>query len=222
MIKDFPELRELSLNCRSIDTHERADFAKLCKLEKLVLRGPAVYQFPKVPESLVHLDIRVDNLNMYAAEVKALPSVLETLGLPENYTIDNTILLSLLSATTSLRSLDVCGCPRINTHSMEWFLDAGHGDSLEHLSLAGNPTFSDEVTRELGRLKKLKRLDISNTRISGIGIANLVYREGSQLGWLGLDNCINVGRDAIDAAKAVGVSVSHRMDEYFGGRRVRY
>lgn len=221
MIKDFPELRELNLCCRRIDSgHEPADFRELRRLEKLVLRDLTVHWFPKVPDSLLHLDIRVETLNMDHPDVKALPS-LESLGLPESSKINNAMLLMLLSATTSLRSLDLSMCPRINADSMDWLLDAGHGDSLEYLSLAGNPSFRDEVTRELGRLKKLKRLDIAHTMITGIGVANLVYREGSQLEWLGLDYCINVGRDAIEAANAVGVRVSHRMDHYFGAR-MRY
>lgn len=224
MIKDFPELRELSLCCRRIDSaDEPADFGNLCRLEKLVLRGPTVLWFPKVPSTLVHLDIQVESLRMHTPSVEALPSVLESLRLPETRNIDNTTLLMLLSETTSLRSLDLGMCPRISANSMDWFLDTGHGDSLEYLSLAGNPTFTDEVSRELGRLKKLKKLDISYTRITGAGVANLVYRDGSQLEWLGLDNCIHVGRDAIDAAKAVGVTVSHRIDELVGrGRVVRY
>lgn len=113
-------------------------------------------------------------------------------------------------------------CPRIDFDSLDWLLDPGHGGVLEELDVAGN-VFGDQVSKELGRLKLLKRLDASRTKISGIGVLNLLNRSENAINYLCLDGCENVGFDAIEKFKGMGVSVSRKVgDSYKWAQKIRY
>lgn len=114
-------------------------------------------------------------------------------------------------------------CPCLDFDSLDWLLDVGHGELLEGLVVAGNPTFGDQVSKELGKLKVLRRLDISNTRISGIGVLYLVSRSENTIEWLCLDGCEYVGYDAVQKVRGMGISVSHKLgSDLRGGKQVRY
>lgn len=201
------------------------DLSVLSCLETLVLRGTDIWRFPKVPGSLRRLDLSENPSLRYRIDQDDVIPALDSFSISANPTIDNDELLAILSTTSqnlSLRHLDIGMCPRIDADYLNWLLDAGLGDNLEFFSLHGNPTFGDQLTRELGRLRNLKRLDIGNTKISSIGVSNLLYQGDSKLEWLGLDYCPNVMRDAITLATSMGVRASHKVEQLKGGRKVRY
>jgi Leucine-rich repeat (LRR) protein len=226
MLEFLPELQELELVRSQLGLFPMPpDFSRLDCLEVLVFRGTDIWRFPVVPESLRRLDVSDSPSLKYRIDLDDTLPGLESFSISANPGIDNEELLGILSTASqklSLRHLDVGMCPRIDADSLEWLLDAGHGDNLESLSLHGNQKFGDQVTRELGRMTNLKRLDIGNTKISGVGVSNLIHRRNSKLEWLGLDYCPNVGRDAIDMAVAEGLQVSHKSEQLKGGRKVRY
>jgi hypothetical protein len=202
-----------------------ADLSELSCLKTLVFRGTDIWRFPKVPESLRCLDVSENPSLKYRIDQDDILPALESFSISANPRITNEELLGILSKASqelSLRHLDIGMCPRIDADSLDWLLEAGLGDNLEFLSLHGNPKFGDQVTRELGRLANLKRFDIGNTKISGVGVSNLIHRNSSKLEWLGLDYCPNVGRDAIDMAIDMGLHVSHKSEQLKGGRNIRY
>lgn len=202
----LPDLRELVLVNLRADLFELPSnpvLTEITSLEKLVIRHMNLWAPIAVPKSLKYLDIS-NNRNMRCDKDFTLPPDLEHLSVNGSSKINNQQLLLWLQEVTTLRYLDIGMCVKINACSLDWLLDAGHGKKLEFLSLRGNQTFGDQITKELGRLVELKWLDVGNTRISGIGVVNIINRRDSKLRWLGLDNCVAVGRDAIDLVLARG------------------
>ncbi|KAF8534825.1 hypothetical protein BDD12DRAFT_894964 [Trichophaea hybrida] len=225
MLECLPELQELELIKSQLGLFPMPlDLSELCYLEVVVLRSAEIWMFPRLADSVRRLDLSENPHLKYRVDQDAIPQGLESLAIVANPRIGNDEVLCILEATDarSLRSLDLGMCPKIDAGSLDWLLDTGHGGNMEHLSLEGNQSFGDQVTRELGRMTNLKRLNVGNTKISGVGVSNLIYRKGSKLEWLGLDYCPNVGRDAIESVKAEGIEVSHKVESLKGGRKVRY
>lgn len=212
MLECLPELRELKLHAPPTGLlQEPADFSFLGQLEELSFSASDAQHPPRVPNSLRRLNVSHNSWMRFDHTADPLPAGLEFLSVAQNPSITNRVLLRLLSAAaergSSLSRLEVGMCPRIDLDSLDWLLDAGHGSNLEWLSVAGSPTFGDQVTRELGRMVKVKVLDMRLTRISGVGLLNLILREGSVLERVRVAGCPNLGYDAILAARDRGIRV---------------
>lgn len=227
MLEFLPELRELELVRSQLGMFPMpADVSGLKHLETFVYRGTDIWQIPTLPESLRHLNLSGNPSLRFRPERDYIPPNLESLSIQENPRMGNDELLSMLAATAetkSLRSLDIGRCPKIDADSLDWLVVSGLVENLEVLSLQGNLRFGDQVTKELGRMVKLRRLNVGSTRISGVGVSNLVHRKESRLEWLGLDYCPNVGVDATGIVKSMGVEVSCKVDKSFvKEKKLRY
>lgn len=208
--------------------HAQLDFSALEDLRVLTLvRTTFLELLPLLPPAVQKLDLSENpNLICTLADIAASPLPnLEFFSIGSNPKIKNGIILALLEPSLEhrrLRVLKMNMCPRLDFDSLDWLLDLGHGEMLEELAVAGNFTFGDQVSKELGKVKALKRLDVSNTRISGIGVLNLLSRSGNAIEWLCLDGCEHVGHDAVQKFRGMGISVSHRLGDTRGGKRIRY
>jgi hypothetical protein len=94
---------------------------------------------------------------------------------------------------------------------------------LEELSLA-EPTVDDGLMdRVLKRHPNLRRINIPQTRITGVTVKAAVTRL-KQLEFLGIEDCASVSNDAVQWAKGQGIHLTapnvYRGEN--GGRRVRY
>ena len=70
-------------------------------------------------------------------------------------------------------------------------------------------------------LPKLQSLDLSETEITGIAVKRAV--QDGHLKELIINNCRNIGLDAVQWAREQGVRVQYRMsDGSVGGRKVRH
>lgn len=131
----------------------------------------------------------------------------------------------------TLKFLELGDCARIDVEELNWLMDDVNdveispnvGLNLEYLGLSGNVTFSDEFSRKFGRLKKLSKIDASRTRISGVGLMNLVNNPRGCVKEMLINGC-EVGIDAVELARKKGCVVRWRElgDKLKGGRQVRY
>lgn len=227
-MEQLPELRELEL-LDWLGNHTQLDFSALKDLRVLTLAGMVFLKLlPLLPPTVQKLDLSGNpNLVCTLGDIAASPLPnLEHLSICSNPKIRNEIVLALLEPSLEhhrLRVLRMNMCPRLDFDSLDWLLDLGHGEMLEELAVGGNPTFGDQVSKELGKAKALKRLDVSSTKISGIGVLNLVSRSGNVIESVCLDGCQYVGYDATQKFRGMGVSVSHRREgDTRGGKRIRY
>ncbi len=92
---------------------------------------------------------------------------------------------------------------------------------LEQLSLAGDQDCNDDTVSSISQaLPSLRKLDLSETKITGVGVKHAL--NAVHLEHLVVNNCHKIGIDAIDWARSKGVRVDHRMsDDTSGSKKVR-
>lgn len=226
LVAHLPELRELEVSEYGPRQTDQLDLTAAPHLTVLRLRKVAITVLPLLPRTIKHLTLaRLPNLNIVPDDILKSPlPALQELDLSYNPNIRKNTLLLLLDSV-SPRKLVLDMCPRLDFGAVDWLLPCG--SKLEELSVVGNSTFGDSVSKEMAGFKMLKRLDIGNTKITGIGLLNLIrmsQKEGSWGGlqYVGCDMCEGVGHDAVDVARKMGVTVSHRMLTEYGGKKVRY
>ncbi|KAF2233827.1 hypothetical protein EV356DRAFT_533366 [Viridothelium virens] len=95
------------------------------------------------------------------------------------------------------------------------------GEELRELNLS-HSDFDDDLTIFVtGKFPLLRRLDLSHTLITGVGIKTLVQGLKS-LEYLAVNQCTNLSSDAVDWAAKQGIQVDHRsQDKLLSGRKVR-
>lgn len=207
--------------------HGAEDLTSLTKLQKLVLRETSMEQCPLLPSSLIHLDIsnnclmRFDRLHIAQTPLNLLQAFVVESN-PWITEVDVMEIIGPSSVTKSLITLKFGMCPRVDTSSLTWLTETGLAECLLNLSVYGNPSFGDQISKELCGLRRLESLDASSTKISGIGVINLVCQATSHFLWLGLNMCDNVGKDAVEYARTNGVNISHNFSGLKGGMKVRY
>ncbi|KAI5814963.1 hypothetical protein BZA77DRAFT_90452 [Pyronema omphalodes] len=236
MLEFLPNLESLSLQQGQLGLLPTpADFRCLEKLQSLTFRGTDIWTIPLLPPSLRHLDLSENPSLRYRPNKDFIPN-LESLSLSQNpaFTIEDVI--SMLSGTPDyetpitppvrIKHLDLSLCPKIDCSTLTWLLSCPTSPStspplsetLEFLSLAGNTTLTDEISLEIQRFENLKRVDVSGTRISGIGLCNIA--KGKKIEFVAVNGCENVGRDAVERVRGWGVTVRARK-EVERGRKVR-
>lgn len=72
------------------------------------------------------------------------------------------------------------------------------------------------------RFTLLRRLDVSHTRITGVGVKKLVQKLKASLVYLGVNQCVDLSIDAVQWAVKQGIQVDFRSQEHLmSGRKVR-
>jgi len=198
------------------------DFTGFQHLEQFLSQGGFDVHFPCLPPSITSLSLRGNQFpSQLSIDEYPLPN-LHTLSLYENKYVNNeviSIMLSHLSSPSPLRVLNLSQCARIDATELSWLLAEGHCDYLEELYLVGVTSFGDQVTREMGCLGWLKGIDISQTRVTGAGLMNIVNGVGRKraekigrekgVEWVRIVMCDGVGLDAIELARKMGVVVTY-------------
>ncbi|KAI5798673.1 hypothetical protein FPQ18DRAFT_322635 [Pyronema domesticum] len=220
----LPNLESLSLQQGQLGLLPTpADFRCLEKLQSLTFRGTDIWTIPLLPPSLRHLDLSENPSLKYRKDRDFIPT-LESLSLSQNPNFSNDDIISMLSLTPEfdetavVKHLDLSLCPKIDCTTLRWLFDSSLSTHLEYLSLAGNASFSDEVTIEIQKMENLKMVDVSATKVTGIGLCNIA--KGENMEWVGVNGCENVGRDAVDRVRSWGVRVAARREQE-KGRKVR-
>ena len=82
---------------------------------------------------------------------------------------------------------------------------------LQHLGLVDCPAINDQVAAVIAEHgKRLKTLQIPNSKITGVGLKKLVLACPS-LAAVDLNGCRDVSMDAVDWAREQGLSVTWKM-----------
>ena len=209
------------------DLHE---FTKLTHLVTLDLHETQLLSFPKLPPSLCSLDMS----SMYdvcspavASQInidKCLLPNLESLELNWCPNLRPTMFLKLLEQSTGkVKRLGIQHCQHIDQTEIKLALAKGYLDRAVDLNLAGLIIDDDLIGLLAQDLSHLRRLDLSNTRVTGIGVKALVTKPEGRLDWLGLNNCTSVSIDAVELARSIGITVNYRnADNLKFAKKVRY
>lgn len=82
-------------------------------------------------------------------------------------------------------------------------------DDLEELSLNTMQINDTRVLQIIELYPKLRKLDVSGTRVTGVAVRKFVERGITSLN---LDECVDVGSDAVDWARWKGVEVEFNFN----------
>lgn len=137
-------------------------------------------------------------------------------------------IVSSVSEWSDLESLTVKGSfldgPTTEVEMINNFVGFSRLHRLKSLSLTESDRFSDDLVIAIAsNFKDLQTLDLSSTRITGVGVRALV--EGlKDLKTINVSGCQSLGSDAVAWARLRGVQVVYSMDAKVvsDGRRVRY
>lgn len=191
------------------------NFTNLSELHQLKIVRNSDLVFPRLPPSLRTLNLRrctTDRtLSQEGNENLISNSLPELTDLVLTEFLDLTLngLLSLLRESKGkLESLDIESCVQLESKDINTLVESSYLEEVTRLTLC--KLSIDDSTAELvaQNLPRLKNIDISLTRVSGIGVKAIVLKRHSRLERLILNGC-RLDRDVIDFAIAHGITVDH-------------
>ena len=203
-------------------------FSRLLNLRSLKLCGTRLLRLPKLPPTLRHLNLIATSINFselegsQSLEDHTLPE-LETLELSNNHLLTCPALQILLKPSKGkLTELDLSSCGQIDKAAIHGLITNGYLDGIVDLRLSNSDV--DDFTAEAiaGSCPKLKKLNLSGTKITGVGVKSLVQKPHGMIEELCLNDCTGVSLDAVAYAEAKGINVSFRFpDSVKYGKRIR-
>lgn len=203
-------------------------FSRLSELRTLQFSRTRLQLLPKLSSTIHHLHLSGTSLNfrrLGSSEVLQDCNMreLETLDLSINHLLTYPALQILLNPSKGkLKELDLSYCGQIDEAAIHGLIISGYLDGIVDLRLSHSDV--DDFTAEtLARsCPQLKRLDLSSTKISGVGVKSLVQKPQGMIEELYLNNCTGVNIDAVEYAKAKGIYVSFRFpDSVQYGKHIR-
>ncbi len=184
-------------------------------LKHLELSQSVLYQLPKMPPTLLELNIS----NSIIRDTPQNPSKLQKLSHLNLYgtTSDNRLLPHILwDASPHTLHLDFGNLsqPFVLFNFSEQY-------GLKHLRLRHQQLGDHDIDSFVFRFPSLETLRLERARISGVFIAALIRKPDNKLKYIYLEDCDNVSRDTIDYAKNLGVTVEVKSTQDIqGGRRI--
>ena len=121
-----------------------------------------------------------------------------------------------------LTHLDIGSCVGLSIANIKEMITQNYFEGIEDLVLK-SCNVDDEIAILLARnLPRLQRLDVANSKITGVGVKALVVGLKGKLEHLCLDGCHSTNIDAVKLARGLGVKVAYGFPNPLrGGRRIR-
>lgn len=128
----------------------------------------------------------------------------------------------LIPSKGKVTHLNIGGCIGLSTANLEELITHHYFEAVEDLVLK-SCNVDDKIAMLIARnVPHLKKLDLANTKITGVGVKALVVGLEGKLEHLCLDGCHSTGIDAVELARKKGVKVAFGFpDPLSGGRRIR-
>ena len=223
LVTAIPNVRSLRVrnwifNNEHFDAH---GFSELAFLEHLDLSACQMEGIPLFPSSIQTL--------LMAGWLCSLPTSPTQQLLPnlQRLSIANSQQLTLLPQSWldikegNLLELNLTNVVHDDFVLRPW-IEGGQFCNLESLSLRGS-VFNDDLAESLVQhAKHIKSLDLGWTQITGVGVKALVKGLGNTLRYLNLDSCLFTKLDAVQWARASGLTVQYEFNFTAGkGRKAR-
>lgn len=229
LLDQIPDITELCLPAGVDETaFMELGFSRLLNLRLLKLCRAQLPLLPKLPSTIRHLHLIATSIQ-FAWPESGQPfegynlQELETLDMSHNRLLTYTALEILLKPSKGkLTELDLSCCGQIDRAAIYGLITNGYLDTIVELRLS-HADVDDFIAEALaGSCPQLKRLNLSCTKITGVGVKSLVQKPQGGMEELVLDHCAGVSTDAVAYAKAKGIRVSFRFpDSVKYGKRIR-
>ena len=223
LIKRIPNIQNLSLErFRYADlVPNQAGLSELRQLEILRLVDSAISGNLKLPTSLrwISLERSVCEATVPSQHAVHLPE-LESINLSRyvHRSGPMNVRAFLGASSGNVEHLNLSYMSADQQHMADVFRDQVVA-KVEALGLAGLPVSDDNLAYLGSVASRLKRVNLSSTSVSGVGVKALVSGCKGTLTWIKLDNCRNVSPDAIEWARSCGIEVSYYFRDGVGGGR---
>lgn len=188
-------------------------------LETLDLTNTQITQFPKLPATLKHLTLADNPLLTIRSQEELL--ALTALPLLETFNCHTTALdaASVMHITSEsilqghLKKLYIGG--RMNADDQTPVeLEFPSSGTVKELSLACLHLTDRRALQVVGLFPNLRKLDLSNTKITGVAVKEFV---GKGITSLKLNECDDISTDAIEWARGKGISVEYKFPSQAAG-----
>ncbi|KAL8769138.1 MAG: hypothetical protein Q9209_004772 [Squamulea sp. 1 TL-2023] len=226
----IPDIRELRLkNWISRMALPKADSLNMSHLETLDLVNFRGEVNPEALPSLRNLVLRdcKHTLKRFMEEPRSDLRVdgLTELHLTSAHTLNMDSLLRLLGPKPSnLKKLRLSHCLAITNADLVTLVEMGVIDQVTELDLTGTRSVTDVIIQSMAsRARQLKKIRLSMTDITGVGVKALLRNPYSQLQYLDISDCPNISADAVILARNIkGLSVEGHHKEPKGRRKIRW
>lgn len=218
LLAKIPKVHKLMLSNWSWSSDSvlsHTNFTNLSELQQLKMVRNYNLVFPRLPPSLRILNLwRCTTDKLLSQEGKenlisnSLPE-LKDLALTEFTDLTLNGLLSLLNASKGkLELLDVESCIQLESKDINTLVESSYLEKVTRLTLCKLPINDSTAELIAQNLPRLRNIDLSLTRVTGIGVKAIVLKPDSRLERLVLNGC-GLNRDVIDFAIAHGITVDH-------------
>jgi len=216
------KLRELTLvDWRDASATISNDYSGWSRLESLHISNCDLQRFPLLPLTIRHLTISTD-WGLRAASFTASQRIaandisqLESLVLKDIFNIKLIDILSMLREGGSLKLLHISRCLEVSSADLLQMLTSNTTKDVVDLALVDMLGVDDDLVGVISDMKHLQSLDLSgNTTLDGVGVKRLISKSGVMLNKLRLKGCKNVGHDAVDRARQIGIEVDFEMADW--------
>jgi hypothetical protein len=195
------------------------DYTMLSSLRSLDLTSSRVWSFPRLPQSirvlnLSHCVVDLDQTNSINTVEHWLPH-LTSLQLAFSHHLGVHGLRSFLSANKgNLTALDLKFCNKLNHQDFLTLIGEGYFNAITDLSLIACAFKDDTALLLAAASTDLIHVDLSSTKVTGVGVKALVQKPGCKLQTLKVNNCQAIGKDAVEFARDSGVDVEFIFPDY--------
>ncbi len=231
-MKCAPNLHSLALTSWNmhVQRYRPFDFTPLQRLEVLDISGLEMVDFPKVPPTLHTLNLsRIFSLNL---ELNASQTNIRELHLSSlrDLSFDDASKLTfrtlqriLEGSEATIERLTLNNCLEVNGAFWTGLVSQFSIENVVELQLRGTKITDKEILTLINGKHRLRRLDLSNTSVTGVGIKALVTDpQRPRIEWLGVNNCSSLGSDAVDLARSKGIEVEYQFpDTLKSAKRIR-
>ena len=225
LLNRIPNIHTLSLQGWLVPgslAEKAIGFSKLHQLQDLdissLIMMPPIY-FPSTLCSLVLTNCHLPRINF--ADLH-LPHIIRLSLAGWNDLSLSELQACLIPNKGKLTHLDIRGCVELSIANIKEIITQNYLEDIEDLVLKSCHV-DDEIAILLARnLPRLQKLDVANSKITGVGVKALVVGLKGKLEHLCLDGCHSTNIDAVKLARGMGVKVAYGFPNPLrGGRRIR-
>ena len=202
------------------------DLSTLRQLQHLDLTALGPVLFPKLPSSLRTLiisdwhscafDNPVSQRHIGEANLERLTNLSVGCGF-----LSGDLLKILKPNKGKTTTLNLFHCTNLQYNDLIELVDSDYLTDVVDLTLRALPV-DDHIAELLASQScALQSLDVGHTKITGVGVKSLLLKEGCKLKQLNLKGCHSVGIDAVEWARAQGVSITFTFPENELGKSKR-
>ena len=209
-------------------TAQAVDFSKLHQLQNLdisrlimclPLHSPSSLHFPSTLRSFVVKECYFPRFSFADLD---LPHLIRLSVAGWHDLSLSELQACLIPNKGKLTHLDIGRCVELSNANIKQIITQNYLEAIEDLVL-NSCNVDDEIAILLARnLPRLQKLDVANSKITGVGVKALVVGLKGKLEHLWLDGCCSTNIDAVELAREMGVKVAYGFPNPLrGGRKIR-